>query len=232
MLINYGAKGDGELLRAHGFVLGANPADVCPIDLTALLPAAASAAARAARLDACARRGLPTRAYLHHGGLPPALLPAAQLLCAPDAALPQLLERLDAQEARPFDWSACDWAAEDPFALAAAPPLTDGVQAEAEAEAEAAACEGLRALLRRALGAMGAPDCPPSIEAEPPLPPPAGSDAECARAAAVYRQGQAALLREALAALAARGARPRAGGARGAAGPDLSGSDQKKPRLI
>ena len=112
MLINYGAKGDGELLRAHGFVLGANPADVCPIDLTALLPAAASAAARAARLDACARRGLPTRAYLHHGGLPPALLPAAQLLCAPDAALPQLLERLDAQEAKPFDWSACDWAAE------------------------------------------------------------------------------------------------------------------------
>ena len=227
MLINYGAKGDGELLRAHGFVLGANPADVCPIDLTALLPAAASAAsaaARAARLDACARRGLPTRAYLHHGGLPPALLPAAQLLCAPDAALPQLLERLDAQEARPFDWSACDWAAEDPFALAAAPPLTDGVHAEAAA----AACAGLQALLRRALGAMGAPDCPPSIEAEPPLPPPpAGSDAECARAAAVYRQGQAALLREALAALAARGARPRAGGARGAAGPD-----QKKPRLI
>ena len=97
-----------------------------------------------------------------------------------------------------------------------------------QAEAEAAACEGLQALLHRALGAMGAPDCPPSIEAEPPLPPPpAGSDAECARAAAVYRRGQAALLREALAALAARGARPRAGGARGAAGPD-----QKKPRLI
>jgi pyruvate/2-oxoglutarate dehydrogenase complex dihydrolipoamide acyltransferase (E2) component len=67
VLINYGAKGDGELLRAHGFVLGANPADVCPLDLTALLPAA-PAAARAARLDACARRGLPTRAYLHHGG--------------------------------------------------------------------------------------------------------------------------------------------------------------------
>ena len=139
-----------------------------------------------------------------------------------------MLELLDAQEAKPFDWSACDWAAEDPFALAAAPPVTDGVQAEAEA----AACEGLQALLRRALGAMGAPDYPP-IQAEPPLPPPpAGSDAECARAAAVYRQGQAALLREALAALAARGARPRAGGARGAAGPDLSGSDQKKPRLI
>ena len=67
VLINYGAKGDGELLRAHGFVLGANPADVCPLDLTALLPAA-PAAARAARLDACARRGLPTRVYLHHGG--------------------------------------------------------------------------------------------------------------------------------------------------------------------
>ena len=100
------------------------------------------------------------------------------------------------------------------------------MQAEAEAEAEAAACEGLQALLRRALGAMGAPDSPPAIEAEPPLPhPPAGSDAECARAAAVYRRGQAALLREALAALAARGART--GGARGAAGPD-----QKKPRLI
>ena len=128
-----------------------------------------------------------------------------------------MLELLDAQEAKTFDWSACDWAAEAPFALAAAPPLTDSVQAAAET----AACEGLQALLRSALGAMGAP-------AEPPLPPPpAGSDAECARAAAVYRQGQAALLREALAALAARGARPRAGGARGAAGPD-----QKKPRLI
>ena len=77
--------------------------------------------------------------------------------------------------------------------------MSDGVQAEAEAEAEAeaGACEGVQALLRRALGRMDAPDYPPYVEPEPPLPPPpADSDAECARAAAVYRRGQADLLRE------------------------------------
>ena len=33
--IDYGAKGNGELLRCHGFVLEPNPADVCVLDLAA-----------------------------------------------------------------------------------------------------------------------------------------------------------------------------------------------------
>ena len=38
VLINYGAKGNGELLRAHGFVIDNNLADVLPLDLGPLLP--------------------------------------------------------------------------------------------------------------------------------------------------------------------------------------------------
>ena len=37
MRIHYGAKGNAELLRRHGFVVPENPADVCPLTLDELM---------------------------------------------------------------------------------------------------------------------------------------------------------------------------------------------------
>ena len=176
-------------------------------------------------------------------------------------ALPKLLaaaeaaEAAEEAEARPFDWSACDWTADDPFALATAPSRGGACAAGdgAAAEAEAAAREGVGALLRRALTALGggrtAEEAEGTEEAEeaqkaeeapgPATPPPApplaaaqGSAAECDRAAAVYREGQRVLLREALGALGALEARgSEAGVAKGVAAADHASSPQKKPRL-
>ena len=42
VLINYGAKGNGELLRCHGFVLDENPCDVYELDLSLLNGGAAT----------------------------------------------------------------------------------------------------------------------------------------------------------------------------------------------
>ena len=175
-------------------------------------------------------------------------------------ALPKLLaaaeaaEAAEEAEARPFDWSACDWTADDPFALATAPSrggacaAGDGAAAEAEAEAR----EGVGALLRRALTALGGTSTAEAAEAaeaaveapKPAAPPPAsppaslplaaaqGSAAECDRAAAVYREGQRVLLREALGALGALEARgSEAGVPKGVAAADHASSPQKKPRL-
>ena len=176
-------------------------------------------------------------------------------------ALPKLLAAAEAAEAaeeveaRPFDWSACDWTADDPFALATAPSRGGACAAGfgAAAEAEAAACEGVGALLRRALTALGggrtaekAEGTEGTEEAEgaeeapgPSTPPPApplaaaqGSAAECDRAAAVYREGQRVLLREALGALGALEARGgESGVAKGAAAADHASSPQKMSRL-
>jgi len=74
--------------------------------------------------------------------------------------------------------------------------------------------------------------------AGPAAPPPAspitaaqGSAAECERAAAVYREGQRALLREALGALGALETRGAGGVPKGEDDADLAGRTQKKPRL-
>ena len=58
-----------------------------------------------------------------------------------------------------------------------------------------------------------------------------GSAAECERAAAVYREGQRALLREALGALGALETRGAGGLPKGEDDADLAGRTQKKPRL-
>mmetsp|Transcript_4312 Transcript_4312/g.9464 ORF Transcript_4312/g.9464 Transcript_4312/m.9464 type:complete len:338 (-) Transcript_4312:307-1320(-) len=107
IFINYGAKGNGELLRCHGFVLKENAADVCELDLgeieidaseghSSVLDAQRmeerqqAVVNRRAMLRAMLRgrgRGsrvgsAPLRLFLFRGGLPPKLLPALRFLCA------------------------------------------------------------------------------------------------------------------------------------------------------
>ena len=187
VLINYGAKGNGELLRAHGFVLEDNAADVFRLELTPLLPADASA--RRARTDACAALlGLSdaSHCFLHRGGLPRQLLQTARLLCASDEDLASAQAEAQAEAqaaAAPFDWSACDWSADDPFANTAAADKGEVVGQ--------AALDALLALLREKLAALDA-----ARSSSPP--PEQGDGGACERAAAIYRGGMRRLLQEAI----------------------------------
>ena len=188
VLINYGAKGNGELLRAHGFVLDDNAADVYSLDLAPLLPADASA--RRARTDACAALlGLcdASHCFLHRGGLPRQLLQTARLLCASDDDLLKAQAEAQAEET-PFDWSACDWSADDPFANTAAADTGEVVGQ--------AALDALLALLREGLAALDA-------ACSSPPPPTQGGAGACERAA-TYRAGMRRLLQEAIEAVEAR----------------------------
>tara|TARA_B100000524_G_scaffold198933_1_gene103448 strand:- start:293 stop:1942 length:1650 start_codon:yes stop_codon:yes gene_type:complete len=92
--INYGAKGNGELLRCHGFVLPQNPAEVSAIDLRTISQeckrfdggvifdgrslSEAEIQMRVGRM--ATEGGIKPRYFLHRGGLPPGLLKAAALL--------------------------------------------------------------------------------------------------------------------------------------------------------
>ena len=86
--LNYGAKGNGELLRDHGFVLADNHADVYELDLSGLCTSRAVVEDRL-RLVRGQGRGSSgsgaARSFLFRGGgLPPKLLPTARVLCAKD----------------------------------------------------------------------------------------------------------------------------------------------------
>ena len=180
LFLNYGAKGNGELLRCHGFVLDHNPCDLFELDLSPL-----DVHERHARLK--------MRHHLFRGGLPPLLLPEARVLCASDGAeLAEALAALDTRggadgtrrggdaagadiamdDGQPppqgdetttgsFDWSLVDWSADDPFAKAnaalegATPPA-----APAGAACEKRALGGITALLREHLAALPAPQGP------------------------------------------------------------------------
>ena len=74
ILLNYGAKGNGELLRDHGFVLAKNEADVHEVCLERLNPTGLAASDLAARHSALRRMRLPLRHFLFRGALPPELL--------------------------------------------------------------------------------------------------------------------------------------------------------------
>jgi hypothetical protein len=141
--IDYGSKGNGELLRCHGFVMADNPADVCPLPLARLAPAGLTPAQTEDRLRRVGALRLPERAFLFRGGLPERMLGTARVLCvsgaddlrAAEAAaagrpagadqgagdLPQggEAEREEGGkaegEAAPFDWGSVDWTSEDPF---------------------------------------------------------------------------------------------------------------------
>jgi len=143
--INYGAKGNAELLRCHGFALPDNPADVYELDLGDLehshelllprvenlenekaphleTPADEAFSARLQELRRCSA----ARHFLYRGGLPIELLPAIRLLCADDgderrraeAALDGNSDASNEAPATSFDWSLVDWTADDPFAVA------------------------------------------------------------------------------------------------------------------
>ena len=143
VLLNYGAKGNGELLRCHGFVMQENPADVVPLDLYSLAPSTA-------RLALLARERLPLRHHLFHGGLPAQLLDAVRLLCAPtDEAAAALCDAFEKRAPQFIDWNAIDWAADDD--AAAEPEVADPPVQSAADEANA------RARSRRSCGRPSTP---------------------------------------------------------------------------
>ena len=93
--LNYGAKGNGELLRDHGFVMRDNMADVFELELSGLCEAGAGREERLMLLRGRGRHGPAggaTRQFLFRsgglqgGGLPPQLLPTARVLCAEDGS--------------------------------------------------------------------------------------------------------------------------------------------------
>lgn len=160
VLINYGAKGNGELLRCHGFVVPHNPADVCPLPLTQLIPPKGVTQSQLReRLALAEQLQLPLRVFLFDvagGGkadtlLPDTLLPTARLLCAvteederiaraavdPDVKRDET-SKAGEQETPGFDWSKVDWDAEDPFA---------GCGGDESSQREGLSVEGERAML-------------------------------------------------------------------------------------
>ena len=178
VLLNYGAKGNGELLRCHGFVMPENPADVVPLDLYSLAPSTA-------RLALLARERLPLRHHLFHGGLPAQLLDAVRLLCAPtDEAAAALCDAFEKRAPQFIDWNAIDWAADDD--AAAEPEVADPPVQSAADEANARA--RLAALVRAALDAVRGDEGTSAAGA------PGSVEAMCQ----TYRAGVRSLLREAL----------------------------------
>mmetsp|Transcript_18468 Transcript_18468/g.51716 ORF Transcript_18468/g.51716 Transcript_18468/m.51716 type:complete len:536 (+) Transcript_18468:122-1729(+) len=225
--INYGAKGNAELLRCHGFVLDPNPADVYELHL---LPSLSELPGdRQGEQEASAgslppalphglqpgqqkeRRGLADgacqrpllRHFLFHGGLPDLLLPGARLLCAlPGKELERALaaargdttqeggEGADKREdQRPgFDWSAVDWAADDPFEACKPKPAL----CPAGAGLERRACSALLRLLEGHQQDLPAADFPSTPAPVDGLTSGASSRWQLARA---YVAGQRGLLK-------------------------------------
>jgi len=208
VLINYGAKGNAELLRCHGFVLPDNQADVCPLELSRLALAAGQTEElcrreHEARLGLLRELRLADRPFLFHGGLPERLLPAARLLCAPTAAdLRAAREALDGtaagslEEAAPFDWNSVDWTQDDPFE-----GCDEDDDSPLSAVGERATTEALVSLLSQSRDAIAEP----SAEEERQLTEACASASGGVKsggggadlAALVYRSGQRALLEEA-----------------------------------
>ena len=138
LMLNYGAKSNGELLRCHGFVSAENPADVCELDLSMLRPDGIStpATTRLAMLSdallAAGKRSIHdaplSRHFLTVGPLLGAsLLGASRVICAEEGSeLRRAIANVTGAEAEDekedgndhFDWSLVDWSAEDPFAVA------------------------------------------------------------------------------------------------------------------
>jgi len=199
--INYGANGNGELLRAHGFVLEHNVADVCELDMcemtSASLPPPQDRQALASSLQ------LPRRFYLFRGGLPAELLDAARLLCVDDEELPSLVAAIRGSladgpaEDETFDWNAVDWAAEEPLAdlpSATSPPSMLSVDAERRA------LSALMELIERKCANLAdstSPCGPASCAGNPPVTPqPVGSGGTRRWAAAVYVASMRRILNE------------------------------------
>ena len=215
VLLNYGAKGNAELLRSHGFVVRTNPADVCEVDLH-LLPAMASppllggdAESRLKLALSLGRGGL--RTFLFHGELPPMLLPLARVICASDGAeldaalsvargeeLP--VAEADGGSSNAFDWSVVDWDAEDPFAACS----KDLPSCPAGEACEARALAALQALIRSKLVQLPPHSVRSAVETGQPEGGGVGCDVAVAvgceaaadrrGAASTYVEGQRALL--------------------------------------
>jgi len=140
--INYGAKGNGELLRAHGFVLPHNDADVHEIQLGNL--GEQEHGVYQERLELLASVGLQRRHFLFAGGLPPTLLSSVRVLCASThdelqavrTALSPTPDSAAGGGSSGWDWSAVDWEADDPFGKCGgedASPLPPAAEARAMA---------------------------------------------------------------------------------------------------
>ena len=252
--INYGAKGNGELLRYHGFVIEGNPADVAELDLAPL-----TADNERLALARAMRRGF-LRPFLFAGGLPDGLLPAARMLCAAPGAELEAALATARGEAPPaargddecteeangggcggggggtagggFDWSLVDWSAEDPFAAANA--AAAAAEPPAGRACETRTLDALRRLLSHRLEEL-----PPAEAAADELAaesgvPSAGAAAEAAESARTYLAGQRALLEEAASRLGALrdqlDTRSSAASARGRAEDAPRGSCPKRQR--
>ena len=146
LFLNYGAKGNGELLRDHGFVLKDNPADVYELELPAHPIGGFDI-----QLDRSLTEQHKRRFFLCRGGssgcsLPPLLLPTARIIVAQEGD--ELNRALKAYKSEggtsaggsegggaAFDWSLVDWTADDPFkaandAVARGAPLPCGLPCE------------------------------------------------------------------------------------------------------
>lgn len=215
--INYGAKGNGELLRCHGFVVVDNPADVCPLPLARLAPAGLTTAEIQDRLRRVRALRLPERPFLFRAGLPERMLSAARVLCVSNA------EDLRAAEAAaggaalclgvaveekpaPFDWGSVDWAAEDPFGGCTG----GGEPPPVSAAGERATLQAVLRLVRQSADGIPAPS--PSEELQLTAARAGGGGGLESRggpgradlAALLYRESQRALLDEAAQRLAGR----------------------------
>lgn len=215
--INYGAKGNAELLRCHGFVVPDNPAEVCPLMLSRLAPSGLTQADRDDRLRRVGKGRLRDRIFLFRGGLPETLLPVARVMCvseeedliaaedalcgraAAGAAAAASTDKSLSTEFVTFDWSSVDWTKDDPFGGC------DAVEEEApiSSSGERRTLEALLVLLREGENAMGRLSAveeqqltevrlnfSAGLESR-------GGDREADLAALVYRDGQRSLLREA-----------------------------------
>ena len=211
--LDYGAKGNAELLRCHGFVLDPNLADVEPSEFGRA--DADEVALRHRALGERTARGPRAQVRLHFflftGGLPPLLVPTLRVLCAaPGAELAAALAVADGGDdgcggggegAQQFDWGLVDWSADDPFAAAC-----DAVRTESPAgdECERRTLRTLVALLQRQLARLPTLEAPsPSIDgiaAEwDSAHRRAAAVAERQRLAQVYVSGQRAILHETIA---------------------------------
>jgi len=184
VFLNYGAKGNGELLRDHGFVLSNNAADVHELCIDELNPLNLSGPDLAARHAHLRRLKLPRRHFLFGGfDLPPDLLPAARILCVAAAGL--AAATVPPADEAPFDWNSVDWAADE--------AVVDEGRSPVSAADEAATLAALKDLLKKRLKAMPVPSAAEQawLEREE-------SAAGCSEAALVYRAGQRFLVLRAI----------------------------------
>jgi hypothetical protein len=197
--LNYGAKGNGELLGRHGFVLLDNPCDVHELDLSQVAAQCVEARRQLLR-TAGTRSQIRLRQYLFRGGLPPSLLPTMRLLCADEGDELRRAVAAASDEAPPgedahtssetptFDWGLVDWSLDDPFAIAKA-AVESSEQPVGEA-CERRALALVRRLLLERLGEL--PRATGDVGTTQP------KSARREAAAQVYAQGQRTILGEAL----------------------------------